>query len=91
MANVCVSFKVLKRSDTSADEIGKGKQEFKYVGTNIIFDIKMDGKFTTRARLVTGVHKTASPLTTTYSSVVTRESVGLEFIIAGLNDLYICA
>ena len=57
----------------------------------MIFDIKMDGKFTCKARLVAGGHKAAPPSSITYSSVVTRETVRLAFIISGLNDLDICA
>ena len=38
-----------------------------------------------------GGHKTAPPSSITYCSVVTREIFMLVFIIAGLNDLYICA
>ena len=70
---------------------GKVKPVFKYVGTHMIFDIKIDGKFTCRARLVAGGHNTAPPLFTTYYSVVTRKSVILAFIIAVLNYLDICA
>ena len=57
----------------------------------MIFDIKMDGKFIRRAILVAGGHNMAPPLYITYYSVVIRESVILEFIISGLNDLYTCA
>ena len=69
---------------------GKLKSVFKYVGTHMIFDIKMDGKFTRKARIVAGRHKRAPPLYTTYSSVTNRESVILEFLISGMNDLYMC-
>ena len=57
----------------------------------LFFDIKMDGKFTRKDRLVAGVHNRSPPLYTTYYSVVNRESVRLEFLIYGLNDLDICA
>ena len=40
---------------------GKVKPEFKYVGTHMVFDIKMYGKFTRNARLVAGGHKMAPP------------------------------
>ena len=55
----------------------------------MISDIKMDGKFTCKAILVAGGHKRVPPSSTTYSSVVTRESFRLEFPIDGLNNLYI--
>ena len=51
----------------------------------------MDSKFICKDRLVAGGHKMARPLSTTYYSVVTRESVRLEFIYSFLNDLYICS
>ena len=55
----------------------------------MIFDIKIDGKFTRKYILVAGRHKTAPPLSTTYSIVVNREIVILAFLIAGQKDLYI--
>ena len=51
------------------------------------FDIKMDGKFTRKARYVADGHKTDPPTSLTYASVVSRESVRLALLIAGLNDL----
>ena len=57
----------------------------------MIFDIKINGKFTRKCRLVAGRHKTAPPLSITPSSVVTRESARMAFLIVFLNDLYICA
>ena len=51
----------------------------------------MDSKFIRKDRLVAGGHKMARPLSITYYSVVTRESVRLEFIFSFLNDLDICS
>ncbi len=56
---------------------------------NIIFEIKMD--LTRKARLVAGGHKTAPPTQLTYSSVVSRESVRLGFLLAAPNDVDIVA
>ena len=53
----------------------------------MIFDIKMDGKFTRKARLVANGHKTNVHLSITYSSVVSRESLRLALLIASLNNL----
>jgi hypothetical protein len=61
-----------------------GHQEIK---CHIIFDIKMDGKFTRKARFVAGGHTTEPPAAITYSSVVSRDSVRIAFTIAALNDL----
>jgi Reverse transcriptase (RNA-dependent DNA polymerase) len=55
----------------------------------MVFDIKMD--FTHKARLVAGGHVTDPPSSITYSSVVSRESVRIAFVIAALNDLEIMA
>ena len=57
----------------------------------MIFDIKMDGKFTRKARLVADGHKTEAPSSLTYSSVVSRDSVRIAFMIAALNNLDVCA
>jgi hypothetical protein len=57
----------------------------------VIFDIKMDGDFTRKARLVAGSHKTVVPASVTCSSVFSQESVRLAFAIAGLNDLEVHA
>jgi hypothetical protein len=55
------------------------------IGCHIVFDIKMD--FTRKARFVTGSHTTETPAAMTYSSVVSRESIRLGFMIAALNSL----
>ena len=60
----------------------RGHQEIK---CHIIFDVKMD--FTRKARFVAGGHMTETPPSITYSSVVSRESVKIAFLIAALNDL----
>ncbi len=60
----------------------RGFQEIK---CHIIFDVKMD--FTRKARFVAGGHTTEPPNSLTYSSVVSRESVKIAFLIAALNDL----
>ena len=53
------------------------------------FDVKMD--FTRKARFVAGGHTTDTPRSITYSSVVSRDSMRLAFLIAGLNDLDVLA
>ena len=45
--------------------------------------------FTRKARFVAGGHTTEVPSTITYSSVVSRDSVRLTFMIVALNDLNI--
>jgi hypothetical protein len=51
----------------------------------------MDGKFTRKARFVAGGHTTDTPASITYSSVVSRDSVRIAFLIAALNDLDVWA
>ena len=59
-----------------------GYQEIK---CHFIFDVKMD--FTRKARFVANGIKTEAPVALTYSSVVSRDSVQLAFLIAELNCL----
>ena len=51
-----------------------------------IFDIKMDGKFTRKARFVAGGYMTKPPSSMTFSTVVTRESVRIAFLLSGLKE-----
>ena len=52
-----------------------------------IFDIKMDEKFTRKSRFVAGGHMNKPPSSMTLSTVVTRESVRIALLLAGLNEL----
>ena len=62
----------------------------KKINYHIVFDVKMD--LTRKARLVAGGHLNKNvPKHTTYSSVVSRESVRLCFMIAAMYDLDILA
>ena len=47
--------------------------------------------FTRKARFVAGGHTTETPGSTTYSSVVSRDSVCIAFMFAALNNLDILA
>jgi hypothetical protein len=55
----------------------------------MIFDVKFD--FTRKARFVAGGHLTKPPSSLTYSSVVSRDSVRIGFLVAALNDFDILA
>jgi Reverse transcriptase (RNA-dependent DNA polymerase) len=66
-------------------EDGKPPLGFKHVQLMMIFNIKMD--FTRKARLLTRGDLTDTPPALTYSSVISRESVWIAFLIAALNDL----
>jgi hypothetical protein len=59
---------------------------YKHITCHMIFDIKIVG-LVRKARFVAGGHLTGPPVEPVYSSVVTRESVRIMFLIAALNDL----
>ncbi len=80
MLHVRPAFNILQKGDKLP--IGS-----KWIPCHMIFDIKMD--FTRKARFVAGGHVTDPPTSITYSSVVARDSVHLDFLIAALNDLEI--
>jgi hypothetical protein len=62
---------------------------YKWIKCHMIFDVKMD--FTRKARFVAGGHMTDPPASITYSSVVSRDSVRIAFMLAALNDIDILA
>ena len=61
MKNVRVTFK--KLDGVSEDDMKHGfvKPGYKFCGTHMIFNIKMDGKFTRKARLIADGHTTNAP------------------------------
>ena len=76
------------------EQIREGLAKDKYVGfqeikCHMIFDVKMD--LTRKARFVAGGHLTEPPASITYSSVVSRDSVRIAFLLAALNELDILA
>ena len=62
---------------------------YNWIDCHMIFDVKMD--LTRKARLVAGGHQTDVPSESTYSSVVSRDSVRIAFTLAALNDLDVLA
>jgi hypothetical protein len=58
---------------------------YQRIPCHMVFDVEMD--FTRKARFVAGGHVTETPASTTYASVVSRESIRIAFLIAALNDL----
>ena len=91
MSKVKVAWKPMDGVTPAQARTGKepGLIGFQEIRCHIIFDIKMD--FTRKARFVAGGHTTDTPGSLTYSSVVSRDSVRLAFLIAGLNDLDVLA
>ena len=67
---------------------GKSKLPgFKEITAHLVFDIKLDGKFTRKASFVANGSMTDTPAALTYSSVVSRESVRIALTYAALNEL----
>ncbi|GFH49007.1 hypothetical protein CTEN210_05483 [Chaetoceros tenuissimus] len=87
MENVRVAFEVLAGVTPEEIRTGKERPGYKGIPCHMIFDIKMNGKFTHKARLVAGGHVTDPPSAITYSSVVSHDSVRIALTIASLNDL----
>lgn len=92
MTNVTVAFRDWNPNITPEDlrknpQLLPGFQEIK---CHMIFDIKMD--FTRKARFVAGGHMTLTPdISLVWSTVVSRESIRILFVIAALFDLDIMA
>ncbi len=87
--------KVAFEYNESLTQIREGLAKGKDVGfqevskCHMIFDVKMD--LSRKARFVAGRHMTAPPASITYSSVVSRNSVRIAFMLEALNDLNILA
>ncbi len=75
----------------SPDDLRTGRVKlpgFMEINCHMVFDVKMDGKFTRKARFVANGNQTADIAPAlTYSSVVSRESVRIAFLHAALNEL----
>ena len=82
MKNSCVAFDLLARGEQAP----KG---YKEITCHLIFDLKLD--MTRKARYVAGGHLTEVPISMTYSSVVSCDSVRIGFLVAALNDLNLLA
>ena len=86
MSKVLIAFEKL---EVSPEEMRRGQVRpgFQEIKLHWVFDVKMDDNFTRKARLVAGGHTTETPNAMTYSSVVSRDSVRLAFMLAALNNL----
>ena len=85
MDKIMVAFDI--KHDITPDSIrGDSKllPGFQEIKCHWVFDVKMD--LTRKSRFVAGGHTTTTPAQT-YSSVVSRDSVRLAFLIAALNGL----
>ena len=82
MKNARVAFSLLPRGE-------KPPVGYKEITCHLVFDLKLD--MTQKARYVAGGHLTDVPASMTYSSVVSRDTVRIGFLVAALNDLGILA
>ena len=82
MQNNKIAFKLLQRG-------AKPPPGYKKIRCHMNFEVKIDLRC--KARYVAGGHLTDPPSSITYSTVVSRESVRIAFLIAALNDLNILA
>ena len=83
----CIHVAFEKWVDGTTQEEAKQKLiRYQEVRCHMIFDIKMSG-LVQKAQLVTGGHMMDTPSSITYSSVVSRDSVCIAFLVAALNDL----
>jgi hypothetical protein len=62
---------------------------FQEISCHMVFNVKMD--LTRKVRFIAGGHLTEPPSSITYSSVASRDSVRIAFLIAALNNLDITA
>ena len=85
MKNVRPAFEVWEKD---ISQIPPGYQQIK---CHMVFDVKMGENLHQKARFVVGGHTTETPLTLTYSSVVSRDSVRIILPVAALNGLDIMA
>ena len=87
MSKVKVAWKADEKFTTEKNRCQKTNEyiSFQEIGCHLIFDVKMD--FTRKARFFAGGHTTEAPSAITDSSVVSRDSVRLVFMIAALNGL----
>ena len=85
MRNVRPAFKVWEKD---VEHIPLGYQQIK---CHMIFDVKMGENFRCKARFVAGGHTTETPMSLTYSSVVSRDLVRIILLIVALNRLQVMA
>ena len=85
MRNVRPALEVWEKD---VEHITPGYQQIK---CHMIFDVKMGENFSPKARFVAGGHTTEAPMSLTYSSVVSRDSVRIILLIAALNGLQLMA
>ena len=87
MNNVCVSFEAWEEGSLEDARCGQKLVGYQEIRCHIIFDINMDGRFTRKDYYVDDGHTNDTPSSITYSSVVSRDSIRISFILSVLNDV----
>ena len=82
MVNSKIAFEILAKGE-------KPPPGYKKIRCHLNFEVKIDLR--RKARYVAGGHLTDPPTYMTYSTVVSRESVRIAFLIAALNNLNVLA
>ena len=91
MLNVRYVFQVKNGLTLKEDRKGKFLVVFQGIKFHLIFDIKIDGKFTRKARFVSVRYINDPPESLTYSRGVSVYIILIAFNLAARNDLDICA
>jgi hypothetical protein len=61
--------------------------DYQKISGHLVFDVKLGENFRRKARYCADGHKTETPASVTYSTVVSRDSVRIILTIAALNGL----
>ena len=64
---------------------------FEEITGHLVFDIRLGEIFRRKARYCADGHKTSTPSSITYSTVVARDSVRIILLTAALNDVQVMA
>ena len=81
MKNTCPKFEPWEKLE------GNIPPRYQEIKCHFIFDIRMEKNFLQNARSVVCGHMTETHTTTTYASVVSRDSVHIAFTVTDLNGL----
>ena len=71
-------------------EEAKGRKvllDYQEICYHMVFDIKINGNFTQKARFVASRHTTEALASIMYTSVVLQDRVRISFLVAALNNL----
>ena len=88
LKTVCIAYKPCEHNveHISPDEIHNERQKhligYREITCHFVFDVKLDGSFTRKARFCANGSKTDVPKSLSYSSVVSHESVCIAFPVS---------